>query len=280
MDFSSVNYSNIQTAVSCIKSLGQFSYCAKTDIEQAFRIVPIHPKHHHLFGFVWNEKFYYDKNLEMGLSESCRIFEELSCALEWAARHKLGLTEIVHVLDDFLFVEKTELGCDKSLKAFIEMCTFIGVPIASEKTFGPAQNMIFLGIMLDTILMETRLPLEKLERCSELLNSLKMRKKTTLRELQSVIGTLQFASSVVVPGRPFLRRLIDLTKGISRLDFKIRLTRAARADIEMWETFLKSFNGRSFFLEDRLLSNYDINLFTDSSTSCGFGAVFGDKWFY
>ena len=45
--------------------------------------------------------------------------------------------------------------------------------------------------------------------------------KVTLRELQSIIGLLNFTCSVVLPGRAFLRRLIDLSRGIQRPHFKI-----------------------------------------------------------
>lgn len=47
---------------------------AKTDIEDAFRIIPIHPSDYHLLGFIWEGQFYYDKCLPMGASSSCQIF--------------------------------------------------------------------------------------------------------------------------------------------------------------------------------------------------------------
>ena len=70
-------------------------------------------------------------------------------------------------------------------------------------------------------------------------------KKLTLRELQSLIGTLNFACKVIVPGRSFLRRLIDLTIGIRRPNFHIRLNNKARLDLAAWLIFLQSFNGVS-----------------------------------
>ena len=32
-----------------------------------------------------------------------RHFEEFSTALEWIVVHRLGVTKVVHVIDDFLF---------------------------------------------------------------------------------------------------------------------------------------------------------------------------------
>ena len=77
---------------------------AKTDIESAFRIIPIHPSNDFLLGFKWNNQYYYNKCLPMGLAVSCRIFEEFSMALEYITYYKLGAQSVVHVLDDFLFI--------------------------------------------------------------------------------------------------------------------------------------------------------------------------------
>ena len=69
----------------------------------------------------------------------------------------------------------------------------------------------------------------------------------TLKETQSLIGLLNFACSVAVPGRAFLRRLIDLTKGVTLPHYRIRLTKSVQADLRLWQTFFDEFNGRSFF---------------------------------
>ena len=69
-----------------------------------------------------------------------------------------------------------------------------------------------MGIVLDSVHMEARLPQDKLSRIHDLLNSFKSRSSFRLAE-QSLIGTLQFACKVVVPGRTFLQRAINLPGG-------------------------------------------------------------------
>ena len=71
-----------------------------------------------------------------------------------------------------------------------------------------------LWIELDCSRNEARLPHEKVEKCLLAIHSLLGKKKVTLKELQSLIGLLNFACSVVTPGRVFLQRLINLTIGI------------------------------------------------------------------
>lgn len=63
--------------------------------------------------------------------------------------------------------------------------------------------------------MEARLPSDKVEKIKGYLLNMLHRNHTTLRELQSLIALLKIVCSVVVPGRAFLRRLIDLTCGIT-----------------------------------------------------------------
>ena len=130
--------------------------------------------------------------------------------------HRFGASGVLHILDDFLFIAKTETKCRSDLSNFLRLCDYLGVPIAQEKTVGPSQVIQFAGITLDSVRQEARLPEDKLQKCRLLLQSFYKRRKVTLRELQSLLGLLNFTCSVIVPGRPFLRRMIDLTVGVRR----------------------------------------------------------------
>lgn len=278
---STVSYASIDDAVRLIKSFGPGCYLAKTDIESAFRIIPIHPSNYHLLGMIWQGQYYYDRCLPMGASSSCQIFECFSTSLEWVARVKLGIPGVLHILDDFLFITPTYTQSQDSLDKFDHMCTDVGVPLAADKTVGPATKLSFAGILLDTTEMTASLPPDKVEKCREAVNMLKKRKKVTVKVLQSVTGLLNFACQVVVPGRAFLRRLYDLTTGPGKKSYHhIRLNKQARADLAAWEVFLQHFNGKSFFLSDSWETSVNLSLFTDAAGGLGYGAILGKKWFY
>ena len=102
---STVQYATVDQAVDTILQLGRGCVLSKTDVLSAFRIVPIKPEEYHLVGFRWEGKYYYDKCLPMGASSSCRTFEKISYAIEWLAKAKLGITAVLHILDDFLLLE-------------------------------------------------------------------------------------------------------------------------------------------------------------------------------
>lgn len=279
-EYSSVKYARIEDAIKCIKANGENCYLAKTDIKHAFRILPIHPDDYHLLGMRWKGSYYYDKCMPMGCASSCKTFEAFSTAIEWIAKNVLGIENIIHILDDFLICEPTYDLCKNSLGKLLKICEYLGIPMAQEKTFGPLKVMSFVGIELDTEKSEARLPADKLTTCLSLIENFLTRKKVMLNELQSLIGTLNFACSVVVPGRAFLRRLIDLTIGVSNPKFFIRLSKETKLDLHTWFNFLNHYNGKTFFLDEIWQNINSLQLYTDSSGTVGFGAVFKSHWCY
>lgn len=216
----------------------------------------------------------------MGLASSCRTFEKLSTALEWVARSTLNIPHIIHILDDFLIAAESFDACKTSLQQFLAFCENVGVPMAPENTEGRSPVLTFPGIKLDCSGNEARLPHEKVEQGLLAIHSLHGKKKVTLKELQSLIGLLNFACSVVTPGRVFLRRLINLTIGIKHSHYFIRLTSQAKEDLRLWDSFMSSFNGKSFFLEDDWATSYRLRFYTDSSNSSAYGLIFGKPWAY
>ena len=94
----------------------------------------------------------------------------------------------------------------------------------------------------------------------------------------SLIGTLSFAAKVVKPGRMFLRRLINLSTTVSKLDHRVTLNTEARADIEWWTEFLPLWN-RVELIQHREVTSHALEFYTDASDK-GFGAVYGRRWLF
>ena len=278
---SSVQYQNIETAIALVKANGNKCLMAKADIEDAFRQIPIHPLDRHLLGLSCKNQFYFDACLPFGSSSSCQLFEKFSSALQWILENKCNVKSVSHLLDDFFFVGKAgSKECKTALLTFCALCESLNVPIKKEKTVLPSTVITIYGIELDSNCMIARLPEDKLQKIRSLLATFKVRRKVTLRELQSLIGLLNFACSVIIPGRAFLRRLIDLTVGIVKPHYLIRLSQESRADLLAWESFLSSFNGKSCFLFDQWVDSDTIRLYTDAAgVNGGFAAVLGQEWF-
>jgi hypothetical protein len=59
----------------------------------------------------------------------------------------------------------------------------------------------------------------------------------SLRQLQSLIGFLNFACQAVAPGRSFCKGLIDATCSVKRPHHNMRVLQAMREDIKVWQSF-------------------------------------------
>jgi hypothetical protein len=280
-DICTVQYANIDQAVLMIQNLGQNALLAKTDLKSAFRLLPINPADFDLLGIKCNNRYYFDKSLPFGSKLSCALFNRFSTFLHWLVCKKSQNSNIIHYLDDFLFGGRAgEITCNSTLSIFHTVCAHLGIPIADDKTVEPTTCLTFLGIELDTVAMQMRLPQDKLTELRDRLQAVLQVKKLTLREMQSLIGLLNFVCQVVSPGRAFIRRLIDATLGIKKPRHKLRLTSSIKLDLEMWLEFLSHYNGVTLFQERSWVANDTLQFFTDSSggPSGGFGIFFQNRW--
>lgn len=124
----------------------------------------------------------------------------------------------------FLFIgPPISSKCYNALMSFYKLAQNIGLPIKPSKTVLPTTTLTFLGLELDTVKFEIRLPQDKVVSLMEEVLKLKSQKSATLKQLQSLIGMHNFACKFVPPGRTFLRRLIDLTVGLKKPYYHRRL---------------------------------------------------------
>ena len=141
---SSIYYANIDDAIRLILRTGRGCALAKTDIKNAFWLIPVSPSDYNLLGICWRDRFYVDRNLAMELSSSCKIFECFSSTLERIAHFRLHIPGVLHLLHDFLIVSKSLASCANDLQVFLKTCDELGIPMAPEKTVGPKLHVVSL----------------------------------------------------------------------------------------------------------------------------------------
>ena len=99
--------------------------------------------------------------------------------------------------------------------------------LTTHKCEGPTCCLVFLGIVIDTMAMELRLPKEKLVQLNQLVGEWlgkKPRASIKKRDLATLAGHLQHTCVIVRPGRMFLRRIFDLMARVAHPDYFIRLS--------------------------------------------------------
>ena len=275
---SAVQYEVLDNCVQIIQSLGSGCLVAKADFKDAFRLVPVSPASYRLLGFIWDGSYFYDRCLPMGCAISCQTFESLSQALQWILVNKLAVNHVSHILDDFItFGPPDSTECQLSLHKFLSLAERLNLPIKHSKTVFPTTSVVLHGILVDTVKLHISLPSDKVIAARVQVDSMIRCKRVSLRSLQSLIGVLNFACRVIVPGRAFLRRLINLTKGVSNPSHSIRLNKEARKDLNAWKVFLDSFNGKRLCLPNAWTSSRTIKLYSDAS-GFGYAAIYGSNW--
>ena len=146
-----------------------------------------------------------------------------------------------------------------------------------DKMEGPSSILTILGIEIDTIAGVLRLPADKLQRLLSTVEAWLHRKSCTRKELESLIGTLQHACTVIRPGRSFLQRAIALL-GMAKQPFHhIRLNKEFQADLLWWKTFATHWNGTALILAPN--QPHPIVVTSDASGTWGCGAWCDQQWF-
>lgn len=82
----SLTYVKIEDAIRTIQLLGKGTTMCKTDISDAFKLMPITPSQWHMYGIKWQGKYYFYTKLAFGCRSSPRIFDTLSQAICWIAQ--------------------------------------------------------------------------------------------------------------------------------------------------------------------------------------------------
>jgi hypothetical protein len=269
----------VDDAISTIKKCGEGAVLCKTDIVDAFKLIPIKPDLWHFHGISWNGHYYFFKRLCFGSRSSPKIFTLLSAAIHWIATTNYGIPYLLYLLDDFLAIISKSHDGHRNMALMTHVFGILNIPIHPDKTIGPVTSIVFLGIQLDSVQMQASLPKDKVTRIIELLTDSCTRKSITKRKLLSVLGHLNFASRVILPGRSFVSYLLSLSTSVKELHHHVKLSKDCLTDINMWIRFLKEWNGLSFFYEDFLTESGDMELYTDASGSHGYGGYYLGKWF-
>ena len=145
----SVVYSSFDDAVQLVAHLGSSAFLGKLDIQHAFRLCPVRLDQLPLLGFQWGSQFYVDTRLPFGSRSSPFIFTHFADLLHWILHNVYLIAFILHYLDDYFICAASRGACERDMLRMQDACTFLGVPLAADKTAGPAQRLTYLGIEID-----------------------------------------------------------------------------------------------------------------------------------
>lgn len=247
------SYQTIQHAVDLI-SPG--CWLMKLDLKNAYRSVKIHPSNYTATGIKWkfdgdlNYTLMVDTRLPFGASKSPQIFEKLSQAVCKIMRDTYKV-KIVAYLDDYLCIADSYDECLSAGNILMNLLRRLGFSLNYNKIQGPNNVLTFLGICLDTLNMTLELPATKLCTFKSDLIVFKNRAKVTKRQIQSILGKINWATQCIYGGRFHMRRLLDKMCDLKKPWHRSRVNKDMKADINWWIQFMDTFNGLTPMVESR-----------------------------
>ena len=283
-----VQYLSFDDVVNNIQQLGQGTLLAKLDLEDAFKHIPVRQEDWPLLGYTFTvtdpsshqpiKLYFFDKVLQFGCRSSPKLFNDIAAATN-LVMFKNGVSYSDHYLDDFVTMGPPRSNeCADNLNIMLQTCADVGFAVNPHKVVQPTTTLEFLGIVLDTEKMEMRISTERMHDILSELQQWLFKKRATKRQLLSLIGKLMFVCRVVKPGRIFVQRLINLSKSVSCLHHKIRITSDAMFDIQWWLKFLPSWNRKSVFYNAQWIDSDVLHLYTDAS-NVAVAAYYNGHWF-
>ncbi len=252
----SFRFASVDDAVKFIFKCGnKYVVASKFDIKAAFRHVPIKPEFWHLFGFWWNGFWYVDLRMCFGLAMAPWVFWRISNYLARTASRHYEVECPTPYIDDSLLLssgdtlEEAFANARKDHQNFRKCLEDMGWPIADNKVVEPCRDLTFLGIRINIVDRELSLPPEKLAKIVELLHQFAGLQQAVKRDVERLIGKLNFAAKVVKGGRTFMRRMIDLINEYESHDDVVTLTDDFRADVDWWLRFASQWNGKAIMID-------------------------------
>lgn len=193
----------------------------------------------------------------------------------------------VHLTDDLFICGATKDECQRNLDRAIAILQQLGWRLQLEKVTPPAQEMVFLGIMVDTVWCRLSVPQDKLDnylRSVRQLLSDVAAGHVHAQDLESMVGKLGWITEVMIAGKA---RLHELRKSLPpgwnhnrRHAAAVTLSTGAIRDLQWWAQYLQhSYHNPLWVPFWTKHPPLHCRTYSDASGDVGFGLVIEDQVF-
>ena len=207
-----LQYPTIDNITEKLREFGSQAQSYKVDLSRAFRQLRIDPKDYNLLCLKWNNKY----------------FSDTYCPFEH--RGGVGRSDAINDAFDYL----------------VKLLQDLGFPISKSKLISPTTQCNCLGIIINTVDYTLSIPDENLaeimEKCDHIFHS----NLITMKQLQSVVGSLMFVHKCVKPTQFLINRLLDVLR--NAMTTRIAVSTEMRRDLAWLLKFLPLFNGTTKYV--------------------------------
>ena len=214
-------------------------WLAKVDLKDAYFTIPIHRAHRRYLRFQALGITYHFTCLPFRLSSAPWVFTKTLKPI-LAFLREMGMRLVAYIDDILILAKSKEMPLDH-VEALLYLLECLGFVINKEKSvLAPNQTVEFLGLTVDSVNMELRLPLQKIKMIRVESRKL-LREEGTARALARLLGKMN-ATACVVPPVPLFychlqMALADaLEKNVHNYDSRVILPTACQEELNWWDT--------------------------------------------
>ncbi len=233
--------------------LSQGDFVAKIDLKDAYFTIPIAPPDRRYLCFEWNGVLWQFTCLCFGLASAPRVFTKVLKPILAILRHQ-GLKVIIF-LDDILIISSSEEQLQLDVACCVQLLCDLGFVInVSKSALNPVHRLSFLGLVLDTLLMQLFVPDNKISDITALGNLLLSVNQVQLWDLAKFVGKVNATRLALLPSPLFVRHVQQLLiQGLHThrsYDAYVLLSEDARTELRLWLAEVWTWNGRNIIPPD------------------------------
>ena len=218
------------------KVLPQGAFTTSIDLKDAYWHIPVRPYFRKFLGFAIAGKKYRFRAVPFGLNLAPHLFSNLCKPILKELRLR-GINALVY-LDDWLFWGASREECTRATKLVLRVLQRRGFIVNLEKSrLLPSKNFEWLGIHWDTRKAVLSMPKDKVLSLGRDLLSFTKRASTSRRDLERMLGRLQFAAIVDPIGKALLKSVNHQLRPFARRGLRDKVfpfPRQLRVSLSRW----------------------------------------------
>ena len=230
-----------------VRRAGRGAVFAKSDIRDAYKLIPNPKSQWRLYGFSWLGKYFLDTSTVFGSKAAPANFDCLADTVVNIVCSETGVDKkwIHRQLDDVPVVSKKQSNLtERFVNKYREVCGELNIPLAEEcpnheKAFGPSTYGTVLGVRFDTERMEWSLAKERVEEIVRYMDEFATKKACTLKEVQKLHGKLANVAQAGEFMKGFRYNILDLLGKFGGKDEHKRIVSdQVKEDLWVWRKYI------------------------------------------
>ena len=215
-----------------IEMVKDFSHAGVVDISKAYFHIGIHRDYQKYFVFAFNRKIYKFLVMPFGLSTAPYLFTKFTSPI-WEYLRSNYQIPIISYIDDILILGRDFEECQKFLNITVNFLVWLGFKINPKSLLSPQQSFTYLGMQFNLKDQTVANTDKNISRCIAQSLDFSGRSHCTLKDIQSLLGRINFCQNFVFNSRVYSHEIIRFF----HCNFFLRAEGIAKVTLELLQLY-------------------------------------------